>query len=171
MKRLLLFLTTNAAVLLVMSVVFQAFGLEPWLYQQGVQINLQGLLLFSALFGMGGAFISLAMSKWLAKTSMGVQLIVEPHDDRERWLQQTVARLARTAGIGTPEVGIFPAEAPNAFATGISRDRALVAVSSGLLRHLPPVAGANCGTAIKAVTIMCRSRPGIGARDHPRRQR
>jgi heat shock protein HtpX len=137
MKRLILFLTTNAAVLLVMSFVFQTFGLEHWFYQQGVGINLQGLLIFSALFGMGGSFLSLALSKWMAKRSMGVQIIELPADAKQRWLLDTVERLAAKAGIGTPEVGIFPADAPNAFATGMHRNDALVAVSSGLLQSLP----------------------------------
>jgi heat shock protein HtpX len=137
MKRLFLFLATNAAVLAVLSVVFQVFGVEQWLYREGAGINVQGLLIFSALFGMGGAFISLAMSKWLAKRGMGVRVIEQPASDGERWLVQAVERIAREAGIGTPEVGIFPSNAPNAFATGMSRDDALVAVSAGLLRNLP----------------------------------
>lgn len=112
------------------------FGLERWLYQTGTDINLLGLLLVSALFGMGGSFVSLALSKWMAKTTMGVQVIQQPADNREQWLCDAVARLSKDAGIGTPEIGIFPSEVPNAFATGMSRDDALVAVSSGLLRQL-----------------------------------
>jgi heat shock protein HtpX len=137
MKRIFLFLATNVAVLAVLSVVFQIFGVEQWLYQEGAGINVQGLLIFSALFGMGGAFISLAMSKWLAKRGMGVRVIEQPATAGERWLVQTIERLAREAGIGTPEVGIFASDAPNAFATGMSRDDALVAVSAGLLQQLP----------------------------------
>ena len=137
MKRLFLFLATNLAVLTVLSTVLQLFGVEQWLYQQGAGINVQGLLVFSALFGMGGAFVSLAMSKWLAKTGMGVRVIEQPADAGERWLLQTVEHLAGEAGIGTPEVGIFDSDAPNAFATGMRRDQALVAVSSGLLRSMP----------------------------------
>ena len=137
MKRLFLFLATNVAVLAVLSVVFQVFGVEQWLYREGVGINVQGLLIFSALFGMGGAFISLALSKWLAKRGMGVRVIEQPATAGERWVVQTVERLAREAGIGTPEVGIFDSDTPNAFATGMRRDDALVAVSTGLLRHLP----------------------------------
>jgi heat shock protein HtpX len=137
MKRLFLFLATNLAVVAVLSVLFQVFGVEQWLYREGAGINVQGLLIFSALFGMGGAFISLALSKWLAKTGMGVRVIEQPADAGERWLLQTVDRLAREAGIGTPQVGIFASDAPNAFATGMSRDDALVAVSAGLLRRLP----------------------------------
>jgi len=137
MKRLFLFLATNLAVLTVLSTVLQLFGVEQWLYQQGAGINVQGLLVFSALFGMGGAFVSLAMSKWLAKTGMGVRVIEQPADAGERWLLKTVEQLAGDAGIGTPEVGIFDSDAPNAFATGMRRDQALVAVSSGLLRSMP----------------------------------
>jgi heat shock protein HtpX len=138
MKRLILFLATNAAILLVMSFVFQVFGLEQWFYQEGVGINLWGLLVFSALFGMGGSFISLAISKWMAKRSMGVRVVENPVDAQQRWLRETVERLAAKAGIGTPEVGIFPSDTPNAFATGMHRDNALVAVSSGLLQRLSP---------------------------------
>ena len=137
MKRLVLFVVTNGAVLVLLSFVFQLFGVEQWLYREGVNMNLEGLLIFSALFGMGGSYISLAMSKWLAKYSMGVRVLERPVDDRGIWLTQTVQRLARQAGIGTPEVGIFESDTPNAFATGMSRDHALVAVSSGLLRSMP----------------------------------
>jgi heat shock protein HtpX len=137
MKRLLLFLATNAAVLVVLSIIFQVFGLEQRLYQTGTEINLQGLLIFSALFGMGGSFVSLALSKWMAKNTMGVQVIEQPADSREHWLRDTVERLSKDAGIGTPQIGIFPSEVPNAFATGMSRDNALVAVSTGLLGQLP----------------------------------
>jgi heat shock protein HtpX len=99
MKRLFLFLATNLAVL---SVLFQVFGVEQWLYREGAGINVQGLLIFSALFGMGGSFISLALSKWLAKSGMGVRVTEQPADAGERWLLQTVERLAREAG-GTAE--------------------------------------------------------------------
>ena len=138
MKRLILFLTTNAAVLVLLSLVFRLFGVEQWLYTNGVELNLQSLLIFSALFGMGGSFISLAISKWLAKQGMGVRVLEQPTTDKERWLLQTVEHLAERAQIGMPEVGIFESDTPNAFATGLSRDNALVAVSSGLLRLMPP---------------------------------
>jgi len=137
MKRLILFLSTNAAILLLLSFVFQLFGVEQWFYREGVNLNLEGLLIFSALFGMGGSFISLALSKWLAKRSMGVRVLERPVDAHGIWLVQTVQRLARQAGIGIPEVGIFDSPAPNAFATGMSRDHALVAVSTGLLQSMP----------------------------------
>ena len=137
MKRLILFLVTNGAVLVLLSFVFQLFGVEQWFYREGVNLNLQSLLIFSALFGMGGSFISLAMSKWLAKQGMGVRVLEHPADAGEIRLVETVQRLARQAGIGMPEVGIFESDQPNAFATGMSRDSALVAVSSGLLRRMP----------------------------------
>ncbi|MEJ2612860.1 MAG: protease HtpX [Candidatus Thiodiazotropha sp.] len=137
MKRTLLFLATNAAVLMVLSVVFRIFGIEQWLYQNGTDINLQGLLMFSALFGMGGSLISLALSKWMAKNTMGVAVIEQPADAQQQWLVTTIQRLSGKAGIGMPEVGIFQSESPNAFATGMHRDQALVAVSSGLLQRMP----------------------------------
>ena len=137
MKRLVLFLATNAAVLLVVSIVFKLIGLEPRLYQSETGIDLQSLLIFAAVIGMGGSFVSLAISKWMAKTTMGVHVIGYPQTDQERWLRNTVEQLARDAGIGTPEVGIFRSSAPNAFATGMSRDNALVAVSTGLLQQMP----------------------------------
>jgi heat shock protein HtpX len=136
MKRLLLFLATNAAVLVVMAVVFNAFGVEQWLYRKGIYLNLNALLVYSAVFGMGGSFISLAISKWLAKTTMGVRVIDEASSVEEQWLLETVHRLAGDAGIGLPEMGIFDSPQPNAFATGMSRHDALVAVSTGLLRRM-----------------------------------
>ncbi len=136
MKRMLLFAATNLAVITLLSLVLRLFGVDQWLYQQGVGLNLQALLVFSAIFGMGGAFLSLAISKWMAKTTLGVQLIEHPENAQQRWLIATVERLSRKAGVGMPEVGIFPSQTPNAFATGMSRDQALVAVSSGLLAYL-----------------------------------
>jgi heat shock protein HtpX len=123
-------------VLLLLSFVFQLFGVEQYLYREGVNLNIDSLLIFSALFGMGGSFISLALSKWLAKIGMGVKVVEQPANHEEAWLIQTVQRLARKADIGIPEVGIFESDAPNAFATGMSRNHALVAVSSGLLRSM-----------------------------------
>jgi len=136
MMRIFLFLATNAAVLVLISVVFQLFGIEGILAQNGVDLNLKALLLMSAVIGFGGSFISLAMSKFLAKRSMGVQLIERPRNRTEQWLVATVERQAREAGIGMPEVGIFQSPQPNAFATGMSRNNALVAVSTGLLQHM-----------------------------------
>ena len=133
MKRILLFAATNIAVITLLSVVLSALGLDQWLYQQGVGLNLKSLLAFSAIFGMGGSFISLAISKWMAKTTLGVQVIERATTPQQQWLIATVQRLSNKAGIGMPEVGIFPTDQPNAFATGMTRDSALVAVSSGLL--------------------------------------
>jgi len=136
MMRILLFLATNAAVLLLISVVFQLLGIEGILAENGVDLNLQALLILSAVIGFGGSFISLALSKFMARRAMGVQLIQEPRNATERWLLETVARQARAAGIGMPDVGIFPSPDPNAFATGMRRNSALVAVSTGLLQAM-----------------------------------
>lgn len=116
--------------------VFQVFGIEGILAENGVDLNLKALLVMSAVIGFGGSFISLAMSKFLAKRSMGVKIIEQPANRSEQWLVSTVQRQAQQAGIGMPEVGIFDAAEPNAFATGMSRNNALVAVSTGLLRNM-----------------------------------
>jgi len=134
--RILLFLATNAAVLVLISVVFQVLGIDGILAENGVDLNLQALLVMSAVIGFGGSFISLALSKFMAKRSMGVQLIVQPANSTERWLLSTVERQAREAGISMPEVGIFNSPQPNAFATGMRRNDALVAVSTGLLQNM-----------------------------------
>ncbi len=131
--RLLLFLLTNFSVVLVLSISARVFGLDYWLAQQGMAGQLNGLLLMSLAFGFGGAFISLAISKWMAKRSMGVRIIEEPASASEKWLVETVRRQAGQAGIGMPEVGIFDTPQLNAFATGMNRNQALVAVSTGLL--------------------------------------
>jgi heat shock protein HtpX len=136
MMRILLFLATNAAVLVLISIVFRLLGLEGVLAENGVDLNLQALLVLSAVIGFGGSFISLALSKFMAKRAMGVQVIVQPRNDTERWLLETVRRQAAAAGIGMPEVGIFNSPDPNAFATGMRRNAALVAVSTGLLRNM-----------------------------------
>jgi len=138
MMRILLFLATNAAILVVISIVFNLLGISGTLDAQGVNLDLNALLIMSAVIGMTGSFISLAMSKWMAKQSMGVYVIEQPQNQTEQWLVDTVARLARQAGIGMPEVGIFQAPEPNAFATGMSKDDALVAVSTGLLQSMSP---------------------------------
>jgi len=134
MKRILLFLATNFAILLVASVTLRLLGVEPWLNANG--INFGSLLIVGAVIGFGGAFVSLALSKWMAKRAMGVQVIENPRGDRELWLVETVRKLAAQAGIGMPEVGWFDSPAPNAFATGARRDASLVAVSSGLLHRM-----------------------------------
>jgi len=133
--RILLFLATNAAILVVISLVFRLLGLEGLLAQNGVDLNLQALLVYSAVIGFSGSLISLFLSKTMAKHSMGVQLIEQPANQAERWLVDTVAQQASQAGIGMPEVGIFEG-APNAFATGWNKNDALVAVSTGLLRDM-----------------------------------
>jgi heat shock protein HtpX len=134
MKRIVLFLATNLAIVFVLSIAARLLGVDQWLAANGA--NLGGLLVFAALFGFGGSFISLALSKWMAKRAMGVQVIAEPRSAAERWLVDTVRRQAEAAGIGMPEVGVFDTPQPNAFATGMSRDNALVAVSTGLLRSM-----------------------------------
>ena len=136
MMRIALFLATNAAILVLISIVFQVFGFEGILAENGVDLNLQALLVMSAVIGFGGSFISLAMSKFLAKRSMGVKIIEQPGNSTEQWLLSTVKRQAERAGIGMPEVGIFDTPEPNAFATGMSRNNALVAVSAGLLQNM-----------------------------------
>ncbi len=134
MKRIFLFVLTNLAVMLVLSVVANLLGLDKYLAAHGQ--NLGGLLIVSAFFGFGGAIISLLISKWMAKRSMGVRVITRPADATEEWLVSTVRAQATQAGIGMPEVGIFDSPQPNAFATGARRDAALVAVSTGLLRNM-----------------------------------
>jgi heat shock protein HtpX len=133
-KRVFLFLVTNLAVVFVLGIVANLLGVDRWLTANG--LNYGGLLVFAALFGFGGAFISLAMSKWMAKRSTGAHVITEPRDATERWLVDTVRRQAQQAGIGMPEVAIYDAPDVNAFATGMSRNSALVAVSTGLLRSM-----------------------------------
>lgn len=134
MKRIGLFLLTNIAIMLVLSVVASLLGGDRFLTQNG--LNLTSLLIFSAVFGMGGSFISLAMSKWMAKRSTGAVVIEQPKSAAEAWLLATVERQARAAGIGMPEVAVYDAPEINAFATGMSKNSALVAVSTGLLRAL-----------------------------------
>lgn len=138
MMRIFLFLLTNAAVLVVISVLFNLLGIKGVLDQQGMGIDLNALLIVSAIIGMSGSFISLVMSKWMAKSSMGVQVIDHPQNQTEKWLLDIVGRHARNAGVGMPEVGIFDSPDPNAFATGMNRDSALVAVSTGLLQAMQP---------------------------------
>jgi heat shock protein HtpX len=136
MKRVALFLATNIAVLLVLSIVLNVLGVESILAENGVDLDLRSLLIFAAVFGMGGSFISLAISKWMAKRATGARVITQPRNDTEAWLVQAVRHQAQAAGIGMPEVAIFPSDTPNAFATGARRDSALVAVSTGLLQRM-----------------------------------
>jgi heat shock protein HtpX len=136
--RILLFLGTNLAVVVVLGVVMEVFGLHGYLDRQGVGLNLDALLIISAVIGMTGSFISLAVSKWLALRGTGAQVITSPSNRSEAWLVDTVSRLAREAGIGKPDVAIYPSPDMNAFATGMNRNKALVAVSSGLLEQMNP---------------------------------
>jgi len=134
MKRIFLLVVTNLAVVILLLVTASLLGVDRFLTAQG--LNLGSLLVFSALIGFGGAFFSLAVSKWMAKKSTGAQVIVEPRDRAEAWLLETVARQAEAAGIARPEVAIYDSPGPNAFATGPSRNNALVAVSTGLLHGM-----------------------------------
>lgn len=134
MRRVLLFLITNLAILVVLGTVLKILGVEPYLSQQG--INYESLLIFAAVFGMGGAFVSLALSKWMAKRLTGAEVLTSPGSETEAWLVHTVSEIAGASGIGMPEVAIYRAEDMNAFATGMRRNNSLVAVSSGLLQRM-----------------------------------
>ena len=134
MKRVFLFLITNLAILLVLAVALRVLGLEWLLFQYG--IDFWPLLAFSFIFGMGGAFISLAISKWMAKMAVGATVIEKPRNNAESWLVNTVHVHAQAANIAMPEVAVYDSPEPNAFATGRSRNNSLVAVSTGLLRAM-----------------------------------
>lgn len=136
MKRILLFVATNFAVLLVISLVFKLLGFQGLLQANGVDLNLGAVLVWAGLIGFSGSIISLLMSKGMAKRSMGVQVITHPSTPFEQWLYSVVERQSQAAGIGMPEVGIFDSPDPNAFATGWNRNAALVAVSTGLLQQM-----------------------------------
>jgi heat shock protein HtpX len=136
MKRIFLFLATNLAVVVLLGIILRLVGFEGILDAQGVDLNLGALLVFAAIVGFTGSFISLAMSKWTAKRAMGVRVITQPSNSAESWLVNTVRQQAQLAGIGMPEVGVFDSPEPNAFATGARRDAALVAVSTGLLASM-----------------------------------
>jgi heat shock protein HtpX len=135
--RILLFLGTNIAVMALLGLTFSLFGIQGLLADNGVDLNLNALLVYAAVIGFSGAFISLFLSKFLAKRSMQVHIIVDAENQTERWLVETVQKMAKTAGIGMPEVGIFSHSSPNAFATGWNKNNALVAVSTGLLDAMP----------------------------------
>ena len=134
MRRILLFIATNLAILVVLTIIARITGLDAYLARAGS--GLGPLLVFAAFFGFAGSFISLATSKWMAKRAMGVQVIEQPTTPAEQWLVTTVRAHAQATGIGMPEVGIFNSPQPNAFATGARRDHALVAVSTGLLQRM-----------------------------------
>ena len=133
MLRIALFLLTNLAIVIVASITLSLLGFEGYLAANGVDLNLSSLLVFCFVFGMAGSVVSLLLSKKMAKMGTGTQIIEQPRNTDEKWLIETVAELARDAGIGMPEVGIFQSQASNAFATGWNRNNALVAVSTGLL--------------------------------------
>jgi len=138
MMRIFLFLATNIAIMVVISIVFSVLGLSGTLDANGVDLNLNALLIMSGVIGMSGSFISLAISKWSAKRGMGVHVIEQPQNQTEQWLVDIVTRQARSAGIDTPEIGMFESQDPNAFATGMSKNSSLVAVSTGLLQNMSP---------------------------------
>ena len=138
MMRILLFLATNLAVVLIASITLSLFGFDGFMAANGVDLNLSQLLIFCAVFGFAGSLFSLFISKWMAKMSTSTQVITQPRTRHEQWLIQTVEQLSREAGIKMPEVGIFPAYEANAFATGWNKNDALVAVSQGLLERFSP---------------------------------
>jgi heat shock protein HtpX len=134
--RILLFLATNIAIMMILSITFSLFGIESLLAENGVDLNFQSLLIHATVISFSGSFISLFISKFMAKRSMGVEVIVTPSNQTERWLLKTVQEQALKANIGMPEVGIFNHPSPNAFAAGWSRNNTLVAVSTSLLSHM-----------------------------------
>lgn len=136
MKRILLFLATNLAIIVVLSITLRLLGVERILDEQGTGLNINSLLVFASVFGFGGSLMSLAMSKWTAKRFTGAQVIEMPRNAQEHWLVTTVQRQAKAVGIDMPEVAIYDAPDVNAFATGMSRNNALVAVSTGLLNTM-----------------------------------
>ena len=133
MQRIFLFLLTNIAIMVILSVTLRVLGVESLLAQNGSDLNLNALVIFSGIFGFGGAFISLAISKWMAKRMTGAKVIENPSNNVEKWLLETVKKQSKIVGIKMPEVAIFPSPQMNAFATGASKNKALVAVSQGLL--------------------------------------
>ena len=136
MMRIALFLGTNMAILIILSITMSIFGVEGVLQDNGVNLNLNSLLLISAVIGFAGSFISLLMSKWLAKRSMGVKIIVTPNNETETWLLQTIKDISFNAKIKIPEFGIFNSQQMNAFATGASKNSSLVALSTALINHM-----------------------------------
>ena len=136
MKRVVLFIITNLAIVLVLGIVLSLLGVDRILDERGVGLDMYNLLIFAAVFGFGGAFISLARSKWTAKRLTGARVITAPGNAAEAWLVTIVQRQAERAGIGMPEVAVYNSPDVNAFATGMNRNNALVAVSSGLLRAM-----------------------------------
>ena len=136
MQRILLFLLTNIAIMVILSITLRILGVDSLLMQNGSNLNINALVIFSGVFGFGGAFISLAISKWMAKRMTGAKVISSPSNNIEKWLIETVENQSKTVGIKMPEVAIFPSNQMNAFATGASKNNALVAVSQGLLDNM-----------------------------------
>jgi heat shock protein HtpX len=136
MKRIFLFLVTNIAIMVVLSITLRILGVDSLLAQNGSDLNINALVIFSGVFGFGGAFISLAISKWMAKRMTGAVVIDNPSSNIEKWLMETVNKQSKIVGIKMPEVAIFPSGQMNAFATGASKNKALVAVSQGLLDNM-----------------------------------
>jgi heat shock protein HtpX len=136
LKRVVLFIATNLAIIVVLNIVLSLLGVDSLLAKNGSDLDIRNLLVYALVVGFTGSFLSLAISKWMAKRAMGVRVITQPSSPTESWLVNTVQRLAQQAGIGMPEVGVFDSPEPNAFATGARRDAALVAVSTGLLNNM-----------------------------------
>ncbi len=136
MKRVYYFLLTNFAIIIILSITLRVLGIDSLLAENGSDLDLNALLIFACIFGFGGAFISLAISKWMAKRISGAEVIKIAKDDQEKWLLETVAKQAKIIGINMPEVAIFPSNDMNAFATGASKNNALVALSRGLLEQM-----------------------------------
>jgi heat shock protein HtpX len=143
MLRIVLFLMTNLAVMALLTIIVKLTGLDVYAYRRG-GLNLQALLVMAAVMGMGGSFISLAMSKWMAKMSTGAQVITQPRNASEQWLVDTVRHHAEKAGIGMPEVAIYDGPEMNAFATGMTKNSSLVAVSTGLLQSMDRTRSTPC---------------------------
>jgi heat shock protein HtpX len=136
MKRILLFLMTNIAIMVVLSITLRLLGVDSILAENGSDLNIQALVILSGVIGFGGSFISLLISKWMAKRMTGAEVITDPRSNIEKWLMSTVEKQAEIVGIKMPEVAIFPSPAMNAFATGASKNNALMAVSQGLLDNM-----------------------------------
>ena len=136
MKRVFLFILTNIAILVVLSIFLSLTGFTGILQSNGVDLDYNSLMIFSLVFGMGGSFISLYLSKWMAKKMAGVQVITQPSNEFEKWYLATVEEHSKILGIKTPEIGIFQSDSPNALATGASKNSSLVALSTGLINKM-----------------------------------
>ncbi|MDX2504181.1 MAG: protease HtpX [Gammaproteobacteria bacterium] len=136
MKRIFLFIMTNIAIMVVLSITLRLLGVDSILAENGSDLNIQALVILSGVIGFGGSFISLLISKWMAKRMTGAVVITNPSTNMEKWLINTVEKQAEIVGIKMPEVAIFPSAAMNAFATGATKNKALVAVSQGLLDNM-----------------------------------